>query len=198
MGDSPDLVYFILMVCIAVAGLAFVAAIYFTNKSKKDARRDIKLGLDEIYRVGQNMSERIDSLDAKYIDSIGTLSQAANQNFSLAKQFLSLMERRVERVNELVATKKIEDLFKAHKLITSPLENAGDHLSSLVFSTTVLQLNPGDFELALKTMIDSVEKELKEGQTAKSYSNSGYASQRKRKFTIRGFVASITGEEEKS
>jgi hypothetical protein len=197
IADSPDFVYLVITVCIAVSALAFVAALYFTGKSKKDARRDIKIGLDEIYRVGNEMSQRIDSLDAKYIDSVGTLSQAANQNFSLAKQFLSLMERRVEKVNELVGTKRIEDLFKAHKIITSPLENAGDHLSSLVFSTTVLQLNPGDFELALKTMIDSVERELREGHIAKSYSTSGYTNQRRRKFTIRGFVQSITGEENK-
>jgi len=188
--------YFIIMVCIGVAGLAFFAALYFTGKSKKDARRDIKDGLEEIYKVGGEISQRVKTLDSKYIDSIGTLSQAANQNFSLAKQFLSLLERRIEKVNDLVSTKRIEDLFKAHKIITSPLENAGDHLSSLVFSTTVLQLNPGEFELALKTMIDSVEKELSEGQTAKSYSTAGYTNQRRRKFTIRGFVKSITGDGE--
>lgn len=193
---SPDFVYLIIMLCIGVAALAFVAALYFTGKSKKDARKDIKDGLDEIYRVGNEISQRIEALDSKFIDSIGTLSQAANQNFSLAKQFLSLMERRVEKVNDLVSTKRIEDLFKAHKIITSPLENAGDHLSSLVFSTTVLQLNPGEFELALTTMINSVEKELTEGKTAKSYSTAGYNNQRKRKFTIRGFVNSITGEGE--
>ena len=193
MGDSPDLVYLIIIVCIGVAGLAFVAAIYYTRKSKKDARKDIKIGLEEIFRVGDQYNKRINTLDNKYIDSIGTLSQAANQNFSLAKQFLSLMDRRVEKVEELINTKRIEDLFKAHKIITSPLENAGDHLSSLVFSTTVLQLNPGDFELALKTMIDSVERELVEGKTAKSYSTDGYTNQRRRKFTIRGFVESITG-----
>jgi len=178
--------------------LAFIAALYFTRKSKTDARKDIKVGLEEIYRVGNAIGQRIDALDNKYIDSVGTLSQAANQNYALAKQFLSLMERRVEKVNELISTKRIEDLFKAHKLITSPLENAGDHLSSLVFSTTVLQLNPGDFELALTTMIDSVERELSEGLTAKSYSTAGYNSQRKRKFTIRGFMQSITGEGDKA
>jgi len=192
--DSPDFVYSIIMLCVGVAGVAFVAALYFTRKSKKDARRDIKIGLEEIYRVGNESSKRIEALDNKYIDSIGTLSQAANQNYSLAKQFLSLMERRVERVNDLTSTKRIEDLFKAHKIITSPLENAGDHLSSLVFSTTVLQLNPGDFELALTTMLDSVEKELCDGEIAKSYSNSGYSDQRRRKFTIRGFVQSIKGD----
>jgi len=106
------------------------------------------------------------------------------------------MERRDEKIKELTSTKRIEDLFTAHKLITSPLENAGDHLSSLVFSTTILQLNPGDFELALKTMIDSVEKELSEGLMAKSYKTDGYSNQRRRKFTIRGFVQSITGEGE--
>jgi len=194
--NSPNLLYYVIVACIGIAGLAFISALYFTSKSKKDARTDIKTGLDEIYRVGNEFSKRIDALDRKYIDSIGTLSQAANQNFSLAKQFLSLMERRVEKVNELTSTKRIEDLFKAHKIITSPLENAGDHLSSLVFSTTVLQLSPGDFELALKTMVDSVEKELTEGQTALSYSTAGYTNQRRRKFTIRGFVRTVTGETE--
>lgn len=196
IGTSPDLAYQIIMVCIGVAGLAFFAALYFTGKSKKDARREIKIGLKEIYTVGTAVSERIESLDGKYLDSIGTLSQAANQNYSLAKQFLSLLERRVEKVNDLLSTRKIEDLFKAHKIITSPLENAGDHLSSLVFSTTILQLKPGEFELALNTMIDSVEKELYGGKVAKSYSTSGYAGQRKKRFTIRSFVQSITGEGE--
>ncbi len=195
--ETPDIVFTIIVACIAVTSIAFIAALYFTTKSKKDAKNDIKTGLEEIYRVGNAAAERINQIEHAHLDAIGTLSPAATQNYSLAKQFLSLMERRAEKVGELKRSGKIEDLFKAHKIITSPLENAGDHLSSLVFSTTVLQLNPGDFELAFTTMLDSVEKELKEGRTAKSYRTDGYSNQRRRKFTIRGFVQSIVGEEEK-
>jgi hypothetical protein len=189
-----DLVHVILLLCIGVAGLSFVAALYFGRRSKKDALRDIKTGLKEIYDVHKKASLRMEDLEIAYSRGIAGLSSSATLNYSLAKQFLGLMERRAERVEELLTSNRLEDLFKAHKFITSPLENAGDHLNSIVFSTTILQIKPGEFSLAIDTMLDSVEHELTYGKRASSYHPEGYDSGRKRKFTIRGFVRSVKGD----
>ena len=177
-----------------VAAMSFIAAIYFTRRSTNEARKDIKLAMDELYALGVKTADRMEQLENHYRDSIGSLSPAATQNFSLAKQFLAMIERRAEKVEELLSTKKLEDLFKAHKLVASPVENAGDHLSSLVFASTVLQLQPSELAVAIDAMMTSVEGELFQGKKAMSFKSDGYNTGRKRKFTIRGFIQSVTGE----
>jgi hypothetical protein len=193
---NPGSVQLLLGIAVSVTVVAFLLVIYITRRSRSEARRVIREALAEIDDAVAFSSEKIRELDHRIIDTLFTLSEPAAENFSLAKQFLALMQRRAEKIEALVETKKLENLFKAHRIATTPLENTGDHLSSVVFSQTVLHLNPGEFRLAIEAMLNTVEKELG-GTPARSYTKTIDASgHRRRRFTIRGFIETVSGEKE--
>ncbi len=191
---SSQMIFTILGICIATACFAFLAALYLTGKSRKDARRDIEEGLVNIDNVVNAAMQRIEKLDSQVIDTFQPLSSVGQENFSLVKQFVGLMQSRKAQVEELIDTGRLEDLFRAQKMITSPLENAGDHLTSVVFANTVLHLEPSQFHVALDTMLTSVEGELAGNPNVVNTRMKENFGPRKRKFTIRGFIQSVTGE----
>jgi len=193
--NDPLAIYYVLAICVAVTFIAFFTAIYLTSRSKSEARKGITLGLAEIDEVAPAALARIQQLDESIVDSLRTLSPLASENFSLARQFIALMEARRDRVEELVASGRLEDLFRAYKLISSPLENAGDHLTSVVFAKTILHLLPGQFGVALDTMLTSVENDLAGNTQVERYRSKDEHGHRRRKFTIRGFIESVTGKD---
>lgn len=192
---DTETIYYILAMCVCVVVITLLAALYFLQRSRAESKKAIKIALKEINQVATESGERIQKLDQRIVDSLLKLSPVAAENFSLAKQFLNIMGRRRDTIMDLLETRKLEDLFQAHKIATSPLENAGDHLSSVVFASTVLQLQPGQYKIAMDTMLNSVEDDLGGRPPMAQFRGIDATGHRRRKFTIRGFIQSVTGKE---
>lgn len=187
-----------IVVCGAVAFGAVFLVLVLSWKSKRNIRKEAEEELAQLSETIQTSRERFASIDQAVIEKLHTLSPNASQAYNIAKELVALMQQRAISVEKLVGGGNLDSMFKAQKILRSPLESSANQLTSVIFSNTVVNLTPEQFSTAIESILDVVERDLSGDASSPKMSvlaeplTSG--SYRQRKFTFRGFIKSITGE----
>lgn len=192
--EQTSVVQILLVVCGVIAIVAFASLFFLTGRSKRRMESEVHQLVDELSDLVAQSQDRLRHLDSLIIDHLRALGPAAHQSYDVLKQTVNAMEQRAIDVRRLMGTGDFDDLLHAREILESPIENTGDHLSSVLFSSTILTLKPDQFAVALDLMYDTVVKDLSQPKTGDPKPSPIAQAPRKRRFTIRGFMRSLTGK----
>ena len=198
---EPDaLVWILLFSCGFASILMLVWVLNLTRRSAKEMKRDTEERLAALRTVHLEALRRVQKLDIEIVDKLRPMSVKGSEAYSMAKQIHGKIARRIAEAEKLLNTGTIDDLVKAQQLLISPIDNSGNQFESLVFSDTLLTLQPDQCAFALDMMAELIERDLdkvaQEGEAAKALAPVRVempSMHRVRKFTVRGFFKSLMG-----
>ena len=190
---SAASVWILLIACGSIAAFAFVSLLLVTRQSKKAVAKEVAQRLAALKTLVTQSNSKIRRLDQQIIDQLRNLSTRGQQGFNMLKQIISVLEKRIVDVEKLLATQRMEDVFKAHAMLLSEVDNVGNGIDNLIFSENVLSLKPDQFEFAVDMMFAAVEADLARRQDESGH-QPVFHIPRKRRFTIRGFLKVLGGE----
>jgi hypothetical protein len=183
--------------CAVFSSFALIYLILSGRKSEQFLRAELERHLSYLKELIKQTRERIARLDGIVVGQMRGLSPRASLSFNIAKQFLAVLDRRVVRLEQHLASGGLEELTRGYELIQQAVDNVGTGLDSVIFSETVLTLKPEQFEFGIDTMLEVVESDLN-NPTKQTKSNKPVEMHRRqRNYTIRGFLRSLSGTEDK-
>ena len=195
---NTQLVWILLLVCGVTSIVLFVWILRLANQSKKELSREIADRHEALRQLYLETFKRVQKIDVQIIDRMRPLSSRGTEAHTMLRQMLTKIAHRLDDVERLRASGVTEDLVKAQTVLLGPIDNSGNTYDSLVFSETILTLQPDQFAFALEMICDFVERDLNRDPEAaspipKTIDVDASRFARERKFTIRGFFKLLAG-----
>lgn len=183
----------IFLIASGIILLVVIVTLYLLYRSPaRWIRMDLEKKLEELTKFLEESQQRVRELDTLIIDHLKVLSSAGSHSFTMLKQILGALERRLVEVTELMQSKEPGSLEKAQELLEKAIDNTGDQVTSILEPEAVLTLKPEQFLEATSNMFTIVEKDLQQPPTEAE--PHPHHRNRKRQFTIDGFFKALKGD----
>ena len=187
-------VWLLLVGCGVASVLIFFYIWRMTRQSARALRDDVSNRLRELRDISADAHHRFQRIDQAIVHQRASLSARGSEAYSMAKQITSKIAARMQEVQYLQSG-SLDKLVRAQEILDTPLDNTGVQYDAIVFADTILTLKPDQFSLATSMILDIVEQDLQrktEVAGPVKVAPPMHSDPRGRKFTIRGFLRSLT------